>query len=837
MRNGTGYSGHGTGAKSPMGQETSPCPIGDFAPVPWPEYPVPFLIVDVPEEAYGEEQSEAYRGADTGETPANPAHVCLLRAWNELLMQYPHRLSTIVTDDAGPIMTVHSYRKDVLLAQAMTAARGPPNEREGLLRTLAKEEHSKQSIEAGLQGASSRMRTEGALTTDEEHAIFTTNDSSSSITGATGAVVTVGVPKSTSFTKAPQRVLVHNSRARQFTAVFTDKRKASKGDLRSAAFYRTITQLGYVTGGPEAYREAGPCPSGRQSFLTCTNEDRDCHPIMAWAQRYAKILWRGYRQSFPVDTDMQAAAARERKHAERADMLAKQQLATIKVHDSEKGAPGTTAQRPQEMEPRRAVRIDDAAPQAPPAAGEDLPSTADGAVELEMELRPRPSRPDVVYEHWDVFQETGVPLSDRAAKGKELLACIDPEHSWAEVCIDKIAHIGTCYQEIAPGFLPAHFVACLVYDALKGFGCWRAHGRLWLERAIDVGQHSRPLPQASDVDAWFEALSTLEGLVRAFTVNRTAGRTQAEHSLCFVTTGRTEGRERPETGDVPKWPDQTRVAIPMPMAVDVVEWLRQHRTQQSLPDRVDMPPYGRRRARQAHGWQGVGPIHATTAVRAFKLVSLKDHIMRRVSVPGMPASRKDLAKGYLDPRVPIPRRDQLWPYSREGPPTQWQDGDTERLHRILSSPPAAEVSVLLTRAQVTAYRFDHIVPDPAARHGDKRESYMEAFDDRGEYAPSHYTEGPNRVHWYVSYHFQRPPTPTHTAWHARYLGALAVALPGWIRGREAELTMMAPLPEVPREPVALMVRSDTDLRWLARTGPPDTRGHRGGRAAASSSGP
>ena len=160
----------------------------------------------------------------------------------------------------------------------------------------------------------------------------------------------------------------------------------------------------------------------------------------------------------------------------------------------------------------------------------------------------------------------------------------------------------------------------------------------------------------------------------------------------------------------------------------------------------------------------------------------------------------------------------------------------ERLHRILSSPPVAEVSVLLTRAQVTAYKFDHIVPDPAARHGDKRESYMEAYDDRGEFAPSHYTEGPNRVHWYVSYHFQRAPTPTQTAWHARYLGALAVALPRWITGRESELTMIAPLPAVPCEPVALMVRSEADLTWLARTRPPDPRGNRRAQAAGSARG-
>ena len=73
-----------------------------------------------------------------------------------------------------------------------------------------------------------------------------------------------------------------------------------------------------------------------------------------------------------------------------------------------------------------------------------------------------------------------------------------------------------------------------------------------------------------------------------------------------------------------------------------------------------------------------------------------------------------------------------------------------------------EASVLLTRAQVTAYRFDHLVPDPAAGPNDKRKTFMDAYDLRGEFAPSQQTEGVNRVHTYVAYHFQRPPSQTLT---------------------------------------------------------------------------
>ena len=56
----------GYGGEPLLGQGDVSCPLGDFAPTPWPEFPVPFLIIDVPEEAYGEEQLEAYRTADSG---------------------------------------------------------------------------------------------------------------------------------------------------------------------------------------------------------------------------------------------------------------------------------------------------------------------------------------------------------------------------------------------------------------------------------------------------------------------------------------------------------------------------------------------------------------------------------------------------------------------------------------------------------------------------------------------------------------------------------------------------------------------------------------------------
>ena len=152
--------------------------------------------------------------------PPNPAHVCLLRAWNELFMAESNRLSTAITDEAGPIMTIHSYRRDVVLANAMTVAHGPPSERAGLLRALAKDNHTKSSIEEGLAGASSRMGTNNKLELHEQVALFTSNESSSSITGATCDIATVGAPRTTPFTKAPQRVLVHNSQARQFTGLF-----------------------------------------------------------------------------------------------------------------------------------------------------------------------------------------------------------------------------------------------------------------------------------------------------------------------------------------------------------------------------------------------------------------------------------------------------------------------------------------------------------------------------------------------------------------------------------------------------------------------------------------
>ena len=155
---------------------------------------------------------------------------------------------------------------------------------------------------------------------------------------------------------------------------------------------------------------------------------------------------------------------------------------------------------------------------------------------------------------------------------------------------------------------PAHLHTCIVFDAIRVFGCWLTHGRQRLARAVEAAEHVRPLPQA--LDKWFDELSTLRALVAAFSANHLVGKSQADMKYCFLTTGCATTRDRPGSQDQRRWPDQVRVAIPMPMAIDVVEWLRHHRSQQSLPDTVDMPPYGQRRAEQAFGWQGVGPIHA-----------------------------------------------------------------------------------------------------------------------------------------------------------------------------------------------------------------------------------
>ena len=84
-------------------------------------------------------------------------------------------------------------------------------------------------------------------------------------------------------------------------------------------------------------------------------------------------------------------------------------------------------------------------------------------------------------------------------------------------------------------------------------------------------------------------------------------------------------------------------------------------------------------------------------------------------------------------------KDRLWTYAKGCAPATWQHDHGQKVHRVLSSLPAMEASVLLTRAQVTAYRFDHIVPDPAAGPNDKRDTYMEAYDARGDFAPSQQT--------------------------------------------------------------------------------------------------
>ena len=102
----------GYGGEPLLGQGDVSCPLGDFAPKPWPEFPSPFLLVDVPEEAYGEDQRRAYTEAE-GSTPDNPARVCLVWAWNEKLIQKVGRLSTVMEDRAGPILTAHSYAADL----------------------------------------------------------------------------------------------------------------------------------------------------------------------------------------------------------------------------------------------------------------------------------------------------------------------------------------------------------------------------------------------------------------------------------------------------------------------------------------------------------------------------------------------------------------------------------------------------------------------------------------------------------------------------------------------------------------------------------------------------
>ena len=144
---------------------------------------------------------------------------------------------------------------------------------------------------------------------------------------------------------------------------------------------------------------------------------------------------------------------------------------------------------------------------------------------------------------------------------------------------------------------------------------------------------------------------------------------------------------------------------------------------------------------------------------------------------------------------------------------------------MLSSLPSIEARVLLTRAQVTAYRFDHLVPDPAAGPNDKRETYMEAYDVRGDFAPSHQTEGVNRVHTYVAYHFQRPPSQTHTAWHARYLGALAAAVPAWAIPIN-DLKDMKALPILPLDPIEFLVRTPQDLQHFEEASVPEPKAAR-----------
>ena len=112
-------------------------------------------------------------------------------------------------------------------------------------------------------------------------------------------------------------------------------------------------------------------------------------------------------------------------------------------------------------------------------------------------------------------------------------------------------------------FHPSHLHACLVHDAVKAFGCWRQHGRAWLGRAVEAAAGLRPLPQA--LDEWFDELCTLRGLVAAFSVNHMAGKSQEDMRYCFVTTGCAVARMGAQ-GLAP-WPDQIRVALPMPMAI------------------------------------------------------------------------------------------------------------------------------------------------------------------------------------------------------------------------------------------------------------------------------
>ena len=111
------------------------------------------------------------------------------------------------------------------------------------------------------------------------------------------------------------------------------------------------------------------------------------------------------------------------------------------------------------------------------------------------------------------------------------------------------------------------------------------------------------------------------------------------------------------------------------------------------------PEFGQRARRRAFGWQNVGPIHATTPVRPKHIQSLREYVLAQVEEHDhdMAATRKDLARGYLDPNAYMIGKDQLHKYADECAPITWQHDHGQKVHRMLSSLPAAEVSILLNQ--------------------------------------------------------------------------------------------------------------------------------------------